>query len=107
MTNAIKFSPRDGRIVVTLARTTDRLRLEVRDFGQGIDADFLPLLFDRFTQSMSPNNRAHGGLGLGLSIVQHLVDLHGGTVVAQSDGPGQGTVMRVDLPVQPARETPD
>jgi PAS domain S-box-containing protein len=100
MTNAIKFSPEGGRVLVRLARTGDRLRLEVQDFGAGIKPDFLPHLFDRFTQSDSPGNRAHGGLGLGLSIVKHLVDLHGGTVSATSASGAQGTVMRVDLPTE-------
>jgi PAS domain S-box-containing protein len=99
MTNAIKFSPEGGRVLVRLARRDDWLRLEVQDFGPGIKADFLPHLFDRFTQSDSPGNRAHGGLGLGLSIVKHLVELHGGSVSAHSGG-GQGTLMRVDLPAQ-------
>ena len=98
MTNAIKFSPQGGKLQVVLKRDGDRLLLDVRDFGQGIDPDFIPHLFDRFTQSDAPGNRSHGGLGLGLSIVKHLVDLHGGTVVASSDGLGKGTLMRVELP---------
>ena len=104
MTNAIKFSPKDGRVDVTLHRDGDLLRLEVRDFGQGIQPDFLPHLFDRFTQSDAPGNRRHGGLGLGLSIVKHLVDLHGGAVSAYSAGQGQGASMRVELNVVPAFE---
>ncbi len=98
MTNAVKFSPEGGRVQVTLARRGDRLLLQVRDFGAGITPEFLPHLFDRFTQSDSPGNRRHGGLGLGLSIVKHLVDLHGGQVGAVSAGPGHGTLMWVDLP---------
>jgi PAS domain S-box-containing protein len=101
MTNAIKFSPEGGRVQVTLKCEGGRLELEVRDFGQGIKPDFVPHLFDRFTQSDAPGNRSHGGLGLGLSIVKHLVDLHGGTVSAHSDGVGTGTTMRVVLPVEP------
>jgi PAS domain S-box-containing protein len=99
MTNAIKFSPPDAQVLVTLQRQGGRLSLEVRDFGQGIEPEFLPHLFDRFTQSDSPGNRRHGGLGLGLSIVKHLVDLHGGEVRAGSEGPGRGTCMHVELPV--------
>jgi PAS domain S-box-containing protein len=99
MTNAIKFSADGGVVQVSLARNGDRLRLGVRDFGAGIKPDFIPHLFDRFTQSDSPGNRRHGGLGLGLSIVKHLVDLHGGAVGAESQGPGHGTLMWVDLPV--------
>ena len=98
MTNAIKFSPEGGRIEVILVRREDRLALSVRDFGQGIAPDFLPHLFDRFSQSDAPGNRRHGGLGLGLSIVKHLVDLHGGDVEALSAGEGQGATMRVELP---------
>ncbi|MBC5783929.1 response regulator [Ramlibacter sp. USB13] len=106
MTNAVKFSPDAGRIEVLLRREGDRLLLDVRDFGQGITPEFLPHLFDRFTQSDAPGNRRHGGLGLGLSIVKHLVDLHGGVVSAHSEGPGLGTTMRVVLPaLQPADAT--
>jgi PAS domain S-box-containing protein len=104
MTNAVKFSPEGARVLVRLARTGDRLVLEVQDYGQGINPDFLPHLFDRFTQSDAPGNRRHGGLGLGLSIVKHLVDLHGGTVEAVSLGEGHGTRMRVELPVEHAGE---
>ncbi len=105
MTNAIKFSSEGGRVIVTLRRPGDRLVLEVRDFGQGIKTDFLPHLFERFTQSDSPGNRRHGGLGLGLSIVKHLVDLHGGEIAADSDGAGTGTVMRVNLPAEPGADS--
>jgi len=91
MTNAIKFSPDGGRIEVLLQRHDDKLLLTMRDFGQGISPEFLPHLFDRFTQSDAPGNRRHGGLGLGLSIVQHLVDLHGGEVRAESAGEGFGS----------------
>ncbi|MEJ5992656.1 response regulator [Ramlibacter sp. PS3R-8] len=104
MTNAIKFSPQGGQVLVTLRREDDRLTLEVRDFGQGIDSAFLPHLFDRFTQSDSPGNRRHGGLGLGLSIVKHLVDLHGGQVRAHSAGAQMGTSMYVEVPVEATRE---
>lgn len=102
ITNAIKFSHDGGRVLVRLRRTGGLLQLEVQDFGQGIAPDFIPHLFDRFTQSDAPGNRAHGGLGLGLSIVKHLVDLHGGKVAAVSAGLGQGATMRVELPVEVA-----
>ncbi|MCE3273175.1 MAG: putative histidine kinase, atypical hybrid [Ramlibacter sp.] len=112
MTNAIKFSPQGGHVLVTLRREGGRLLLEVRDYGEGIDVEFLPHLFDRFTQSDAPGNRRHGGLGLGLSIVKHLVDLHGGEVRAQSAGPGTGSAMHVMLPVDatgdvPVQDAPD
>ena len=105
MTNAIKFSHEGGRIEVDLQRRGERLVLEVRDHGQGISAEFLPHLFDRFTQSDSPGNRRHGGLGLGMSIVKQLVDLHGGEVMASSGGAGQGTQVRVELPAEPQGDT--
>ncbi len=97
MTNAIRFSHVGGRVEVTLARDGHQLRLDVRDHGVGLKPDFIPHLFDRFTQSDSPGSRRHGGLGLGLSIVKHLVELHGGRVEAHSEGVGQGTLMRVVL----------
>jgi len=104
MTNAIKFSRDGGRIGVKLACDGDWLTLSVQDHGQGIRPEFIGQLFDRFSQSDSPGNRLHGGLGLGLSIVKHLVELHGGEVEAQSAGPDQGTLMRVQLPAaQPAQ----
>jgi PAS domain S-box-containing protein len=105
LTNAIKFSPEQGRIVVRLQRDAERLALEVRDFGQGIKPDFLPHLFDRFSQGDSPGNRRHGGLGLGLSIVKHIVDLHGGEVRAASGGTGQGTSFQVSLPALASMES--
>lgn len=104
LTNAIKFSPEGGVIEVALQRAGERLLLQVRDHGQGIAPDFLPHLFDRFSQSDAPGNRRHGGLGLGLSIVKHLVDLHGGTVGANSEGLGRGAMISVDLPALPAGE---
>lgn len=105
MTNAIKFTPEGGRIDVRLRRDGPRLLLEVQDHGQGIASAFLPHLFERFTQSDAPGNRRHGGLGLGLSIVKHLVELHGGQVSATSEGAGRGTRMVVELPAEPAAGT--
>lgn len=99
LTNAIKFSNERGTIRVGLAWSGQTLSLTVEDEGKGVAAEFLPYLFDRFSQSDSPGNRLHGGLGLGLSIVQHLVQLHGGSVHATSPGEGLGTRMQVDLPL--------
>lgn len=101
MTNAVKFSHNGGEIRVTLAREGDVLFMTVQDFGLGIRPEFMDQLFDRFSQSDAPGNRHHGGLGLGLSIVKHLVELHGGTIEVHSDGVGRGTAMRVQLPVAP------
>lgn len=97
--NAIKFSPIGGRIEVALDRQGDVLTLRVQDHGKGIPAGFLPHLFDRFTQSDAPDNRHHGGLGLGLSIVKRLSELHGGSVQAFSAGEGLGATLLVDLEV--------
>jgi len=109
-TNAIKFSHAGGTIRVELRREGGLLHLAVQDHGQGIAPEFLGRLFDRFSQSDAPGNRRHGGLGLGLSIVQHLVELHGGSVRAESAGPGQGATLRVALPADPrpgAEDAPD
>ncbi|MGJ7522681.1 response regulator [Variovorax sp. LT1P1] len=97
VTNAIKFSTEGGAIRVSLARKGDVLTLRVQDFGRGIRPDFLEHLFDRFSQSDSPDNRVHGGLGLGLSIVKHLAHLHGGDATAESPGVGLGATLTVTL----------
>lgn len=103
LTNAIKFSQPGGRIEVQLYQDEEWLTLTVRDEGQGIKREFLPHLFDRFAQSDSASNRFHGGLGLGLSIVKHLVELHGGRIQAHSEGPGLGATFVVSLPVVPTK----
>lgn len=99
MTNAIKFSKEGGIVRVTLRCEQDMLTLSVQDFGRGIRPDFLAHLFDRFSQSDSPDNRIHGGLGLGLSIVRHLAQLHGGDAMAQSPGVELGATITVTLRV--------
>ncbi|HSV15435.1 MAG TPA: ATP-binding protein, partial [Tepidisphaeraceae bacterium] len=102
LTNAVKFTPTGGRVTVALQRTGDpgaeRVTLRVTDTGQGIDGKFLPYVFDRFRQADSTSTRAHGGLGIGLTIVRHIVEQHGGTVAADSAGPGRGAVFTVELP---------
>ena len=103
LSNAIKFTPKGGRVQVVLDREESRARISVRDNGQGIEPDLLPYIFDRFRQGDSSTRRKFGGLGLGLSIVKHLVELHGGTVEARSDGAGQGAAFVVRLPVQAVR----
>lgn len=106
--NAIKFTPRDGRVTVTLARVGPAIELAVVDNGIGVSADLLPRLFDRFTQSDISRTREFGGLGLGLSIVRHLVLAHGGTVTAYSDGEGRGTRLTVRFPaVDLVSDAPD
>ena len=98
LSNAIKFSPAGGDVVVRLGAEGDQVRLEVTDSGIGIAPEFLPFVFDRFRQADGSTTRKFGGLGLGLSIVRHLVDLHGGTVAARSGGGGKGASFVVTLP---------
>jgi PAS domain S-box-containing protein len=99
LSNAIKFTPRGGRIQVCLQRVDSHVEIAVSDTGQGIDPEFLPHVFERFRQADSSSTRTHGGLGLGLAIVRHLVELHGGRVRAQSPGEGQGATFVVELPL--------
>jgi PAS domain S-box-containing protein len=107
LTNAVKFTPKDGHVTVSLARVNSHLEVEVADSGEGIDAAFLPHVFDRFRQADASTVRKHGGLGLGLSIVKQLVELHGGSIAAKSPGPGLGSSFRVSLPLMAAHELPD
>jgi signal transduction histidine kinase len=102
LSNAIKFTPAGGRVVLSLQRVDGAIALAVRDSGVGITPEFLPHVFDRFRQADGGAQRRHGGLGLGLAIVRHLVELHGGTVTAESAGEGQGATFRVTLPIRPA-----
>ena len=101
LSNAVKFTPRGGLVQVRLSRVNSHVEIAVSDTGQGISAEFLPHVFDRFRQADQRITRQHGGLGLGLSIVRHLVELHGGTVKAESEGEGRGSVFTVLLPVAP------
>ena len=98
LTNAIKFSPAGGEVQVLVAGDDDEVRIEVADSGIGIAPEFLPYVFDRFRQADGSTTRRFGGLGLGLSIVRHLADLHGGTVVARSAGEGRGATFVLTLP---------
>jgi signal transduction histidine kinase/ActR/RegA family two-component response regulator len=99
ISNAVKFTSSGGRITVTLARHDSVVRLSIGDTGHGIDQAVLPHIFERFRQADSTSRRGQGGLGLGLAIVRHLVDLHGGTVWAESAGEGQGATFTVELPI--------
>ncbi len=101
LTNATKFSGRGGTIRVVIAPSGEKVSLTVSDTGIGIDPKFLPHVFDRFRQQDSSTTRAHGGIGLGLAIVHYLVELHGGTIVAESEGVGRGATFRVELPSMP------
>ncbi|MBX7116325.1 MAG: response regulator [Myxococcaceae bacterium] len=102
ISNAIKFTPAGGNVIVTVEPVGGRVILKVSDTGQGIEGDFLPYVFDRFRQAESATTRKHGGLGLGLSIVRDIVELHGGTVSANSEGAGRGSTFTVQLPEAPA-----
>lgn len=97
LSNAVKFTPKSGRVQVCLHLDHSHAQISVSDTGQGISPDFLPYVFDRFRQADSSSTRSHGGLGLGLAIVRHLVELHGGTVHAQSPGIKQGATFFVNL----------
>ncbi len=103
LANALKFTPQGGEVTVTLSRAGSDFEISISDDGEGIDPVFLPHIFDRFRQADASSARRHGGLGLGLSIVRQLVELHGGTVSAHSAGPGTGSNFRVRLPVMSAR----
>ena len=102
LVNAIKFTPPGGRVEVRGVKRGDWIELVVQDSGLGIDAAFMPRIFDRFSQADSSMTREHGGLGLGLAIVRHLVELHGGTVAAESEGRDRGAAFIVRLPMAPS-----
>jgi signal transduction histidine kinase len=98
LSNAIKFTPANGRVNVSLERKESNVQLTVSDTGRGVDPDFVPFMFDRFRQADTGTTRHFGGLGLGLSIVRHLVELHGGTVAAYSEGEERGATFTITLP---------
>ena len=100
LSNAVKFTPPGGRITVRSSRDGASCRIEVADTGEGIEAELLPYIFDRFRQADGSTTRRHGGLGLGLAIARHLTELHGGTLSAHSAGAGQGATFTVVLPLQ-------
>ena len=102
LSNAVKFTAQDGLIETSVRLAGDRVRLAVRDNGAGIAPEFLPHVFERFTQADTSTTRRAGGLGIGLALVRHLVELHGGEVHAESEGPGRGATFTVDLPAPPA-----
>lgn len=101
LSNAVKFTPEGGRVTVSVEQHGDRVVARVRDTGKGIDPAFLPHVFERFRQADSSMSREHGGLGLGLAIVRHLSEMHGGAVTVESPGLGAGATFTVTLPVRP------
>jgi PAS domain S-box-containing protein len=100
LSNAIKFTPKGGYVEVQLERAGPQIVITVSDNGQGISPDFLPHVFDRFRQADGTSTRKHGGLGLGLAIVRHIVELHGGTITVESQGEDKGTTFKVRLPLR-------
>ena len=106
LSNAIKFTPKRGNVTITLDCVESLARLTVRDTGEGISAEFLPYVFDRFRQAEGSISRKQGGLGLGLAVVRHLVEIHGGNVRANSDGLDKGSTFQVELPMAQERRDP-
>jgi CheY-like chemotaxis protein len=100
LSNSVKFTPRQGRVQISVVEQDGNALLSVTDTGQGIAPEFLPCLFERFKQADGSITRRHGGLGLGLAIVRHIVEMHGGTVSAASEGPGKGSTFSVTLPME-------
>lgn len=105
LANAIKFTPKGGRVDVSVTSADANVEIQVADTGEGIRADFLPYVFDRFRQADGTTTRAHGGLGLGLAIVRHLVEMHGGSVRVHSEGEGRGATFIVRLPKESPQTT--
>jgi CheY-like chemotaxis protein len=106
VSNAIKFTPKGGRVQVTSERVNSHIEISVADSGIGIQPEFLPHVFERFRQADASSTRKYSGLGLGLSIVRQIVELHGGTVSVNSGGEDQGATFRVQLPVSVVRHNP-
>jgi CheY-like chemotaxis protein/anti-sigma regulatory factor (Ser/Thr protein kinase) len=104
VSNAVKFTPPEGGVWLRVERAGPVVRIVVRDTGSGIEPEHLPFIFERFRQVDSSTTRKHGGLGLGLAIVRHLVELHGGSVTAESAGAGRGATFTVQLPVRAAED---
>jgi PAS domain S-box-containing protein len=107
LSNAIKFTPKGGRVQVLLQRVASSVQITVTDSGQGVPPEYIPQLFQRFWQADASTTRKHGGLGLGLAIVRHLVEVHGGTVHASSEGVGKGATFTVTLPLSSVKRSSD
>jgi signal transduction histidine kinase/CheY-like chemotaxis protein len=106
ITNAVRFTPPDGKVTVAISRTAMVDTIEVRDTGAGIEPHFIPYMFEPFRQADAASTRTHGGLGIGLTIVRRLTEMHGGTVSVASDGPGKGATLTVKLPARPLTDAP-
>jgi signal transduction histidine kinase len=106
LTNAIKFTPENGEVVITLHSTSGSIQVQVKDNGIGIEADFLPRVFEPFAQEDSSSTRTYSGLGLGLAIVRRLTEMHNGSIDVESAGRGKGTTFTLHFPARPAGEQP-
>jgi signal transduction histidine kinase len=106
LSNAVKFTPRGGRVQVRSQRTNSHVEISISDTGEGIAPEFLPRMFQRFTQADATYSRTHGGLVLGLAICRHIVEAHGGEISATSPGKGKGATIRVELPMMIAQDEP-
>jgi CheY-like chemotaxis protein len=106
LSNAVKFTPKGGQVLVRLERAGSQARIVVSDTGKGIGPAFLPYVFERFRQADGSSARPHSGLGLGLAISRHLVEMHGGTIRAASRGEGQGATFTVELPLTTYQASP-
>ncbi|HKX30960.1 MAG TPA: ATP-binding protein [Blastocatellia bacterium] len=107
LSNAVKFTPEGGQVEVQLERADPYIEIAVSDTGKGIHRDFLPYLFNRFHQGDGSGTHRHGGLGLGLALVRHITELHGGTITAESEGEGRGAIFKVRLPLRALRQQAD
>jgi CheY-like chemotaxis protein len=105
LSNAVKFTNNGGRVTVKVTQANKAVEISVTDTGQGISREFMPYVFDRFSQADSTTTRHHGGLGLGLAIARHLVEIHGGTIRAASRGKGQGATFTITLPLVNSKVT--
>jgi PAS domain S-box-containing protein len=101
ISNAIKFTPKGGRVQIVLERVNSHIEIQVTDNGRGIKPDFLPYIFNRFSQADTTTTRTHGGLGMGLAIAKAIMELHGGTISASSEGDGKGSTFTVSIPLMP------
>ena len=104
LSNAIKFTPKGGRVQVVLERVNSHIEIRVSDTGRGVKPEFLPFIFDRFSQSEPSTTRTHGGLGMGLAISKAIMELHGGTITAYSEGEGKGSTFAISIPIMPVNK---
>ena len=104
LSNAIKFTPKGGRVQVVLERVNSHIEIRVSDTGRGVKPEFLPFIFDRFSQSEPSTTRTHGGLGMGLAISKAIMELHGGTITAHSEGEGKGSTFAISIPIMPVNK---